>query len=159
MDKEFTWTSQSIDISAGRSHVTLDLSSAPTKQLEDSDMVTVFYQLDGGDIIQAAKFIGQSTPIGDDWRTIVIPDLIGTSLSISVTMINSSGTEKFYLDNVTVRQEVALNKRTIILHSSGGEAAVYHQEFEGIRIDDSYLFDSLDPTLDHFFSFMFQVNS
>jgi len=117
LDATFTWTSEVVDISSGTANIAVDLKSPPSDQLEiGQDFVRVGYRLDGGSLVVAQTYDG---PIDDDWVTFVQTGLTGSSLEVVVQVNNTSGAEKYFFDNVTVRVE-----------PSGGAGAGYNQAWK-----------------------------
>jgi len=105
LDATFTWTSQEIDISGGLANFSMALKSPPTDELEPPDFLRVSYEIDGGERVQVAEFVDKTTPIGDVWSTLTQNDLSGSSLVIIIEMHNTSGAERYHVDNVAVRVE------------------------------------------------------
>ncbi|GEM_PF-5047972 len=103
LDELFTWSSELIDISAGKANFSLQVRGSPVQELEDSDLLRVLYKVDGGATVLVGEWKGAA--IGDAWRTILQQDIHGDTLQILIELINSSGAEHHYIDNVTVRIE------------------------------------------------------
>ena len=150
LDELVTWSSEAIDISGGLSHVTVDLRVVIPMDLEDSDLINVSYRLDGGDAVQVVEYVGQLSPVGEDWRTIAITDLIGTEIIIEVSMINSSTSEVYWLDNVIVYQESGPQAtRTIEMHNPAGHVWEITPDAASSVDQETSTFQNLDPEVDY----------
>ncbi|NOZ60157.1 MAG: hypothetical protein GXO74_00600, partial [Calditrichaeota bacterium] len=103
LDGEAVWRSQGIDISGyGSVSVSVDLSEVG--DLESSDYIRVYYQIDGG----AETLFDTNGDVSDDFNNLVASqaNLSGSTLLIVIRVMNNATTEFIRFDNVTVREGV-----------------------------------------------------
>lgn len=113
-DEGVYWESESIDISGATGNVSFQLTvSNNGGGFESSDLINVWYSIDGGAFTLIANWNGlgdANTTIlgesgGNDWdsvETILQSGISGNNLVIKAQFLNSAGPEQFFLDDVSV---------------------------------------------------------
>ena len=101
LDGEAVWRSQGIDIS-GYASVSISVDLSEVGDLEATDYIRVYYQIDGG----AETLFDTNGDVSDDFDNLVASqaNLSGNILIIVVRVLNNATTEFIRFDNVTVRE-------------------------------------------------------
>ncbi len=101
LDGEAIWRSQGIDIS-GYANVSVTVDLSEVGDLEATDYIRVYYQIDGG----AENLFDTNGDVSDDFDNLVAAqtNLSGNTLTIVIRVQNNATTEFIRFDNVTVRE-------------------------------------------------------
>jgi len=96
LDGEAVWFSVSVDIT-GYSNASLSADISGSTGLEDSDSVSLFYQVDGGSEVLVAVRSNDFSAF-----TASATGVNGTGVVMIVRAVNGGSTEAYYIDNVKV---------------------------------------------------------